>query len=47
MRCFVAIDIPENIKKRIVKIQKQLPKFEGKLTEFENLSFDFKISRMD
>lgn len=43
MRCFVAIDIPENIKKRIVKIQKQLPKFEGKLTEFENLYLTLKF----
>jgi len=33
MRCFVAIDIPKNIKKKITIIQKQLPDFKGKFTE--------------
>jgi 2'-5' RNA ligase len=36
MRTFIAIDIPEEIKKELIKIQKQLPEFKGKLTEKED-----------
>jgi RNA 2',3'-cyclic 3'-phosphodiesterase len=43
MRCFVAIDIPKNIKKIILKIQKQLPEFGGKFTEVENLHLTLKF----
>lgn len=43
MRTFISIDIPENIKKEIVKIQKQLSEFKGKLTEFENLHLTLKF----
>ncbi len=42
-RTFIAIDIPENIKKEIVKIQKQIPSFNGKLTEYENLHLTLKF----
>lgn len=42
-RCFVAIDIPENIKKDILKIQDSLPEFKGKLTESENLHLTLKF----
>ena len=43
MRCFIAIDLPEEIKKEIAKIQKQLPDFKGKLTEKDNLHLTLKF----
>lgn len=43
MRAFIAIEIPEKIKKEIIKIQKQLPEFKGKLTEEENLHLTLKF----
>lgn len=43
MRTFIAIDIPENIKKEIVKIQNKLPEFKGKKTEYENLHLTLKF----
>lgn len=43
MRTFIAIDIPNSIKKEIVKIQEKLPKFKGKKTEFENLHLTLKF----
>lgn len=43
MRAFIAIDIPEEAKKEIIKIQKNLPAFEGKLTEEENLHLTLKF----
>jgi 2'-5' RNA ligase len=43
MRTFIAIDIPEEIKKELIKIQKQLPEFKGKLTEKENLHLTLKF----
>jgi 2'-5' RNA ligase len=43
MRTFIAIDIPEKIKKEIVKIQEQLPEFKGKITEKENLHLTLKF----
>ncbi len=43
MRTFIAIDIPESIKKEIIKIQKQLPKFAGKKTEAESLHLTLKF----
>lgn len=43
MRTFIAIEIPENVKKEIVKIQEQLPEFEGKKTEIENLHLTVKF----
>ncbi|MBU2522744.1 MAG: RNA 2',3'-cyclic phosphodiesterase [Nanoarchaeota archaeon] len=42
-RCFIAIAFPEEIKKEIIKIQKQLPEFKGKLTEKENLHLTLKF----
>ena len=42
-RIFIAIDIPENIKNEIVKVQKQIPSFNGKLTEYENLHLTLKF----
>jgi 2'-5' RNA ligase len=42
-RCFISIDIPENIKKEIRKIQEKLPEFQGKLTEPENLHLTLKF----
>jgi 2'-5' RNA ligase len=48
MRCFVSIDIPRNIKSEITKIQKQLPFFNGKITENENLHLTLKfLGRID
>lgn len=43
MRLFIAIDIPEEIKKEIVKLQEKLPEFKGKLTEEENLHLTLKF----
>lgn len=43
MRTFISIDIPEKIKKEIVKIQSSLPEFIGKKTEFENLHLTLKF----
>jgi 2'-5' RNA ligase len=43
MRTFISIDIPEKIKKEIVKIQNSLPEFKGKKTEFENLHLTLKF----
>jgi 2'-5' RNA ligase len=43
MRCFIAIDMPEEVKKELEKIQKQLPEFKGKLTEKQNLHLTFKF----
>ncbi len=42
-RCFIAIDLPEEIKKEILKIQKQIPEFKGKLIEEENLHLTLKF----
>ena len=43
MRCFISIDIPDNIKKEIIKIQERLPEFSGKTTEKENLHLTLKF----
>lgn len=42
-RCFISIDIPENVKNEIVKIQNQLPDFVGRKTELENLHLTLKF----
>lgn len=43
MRTFIAIELPEEIKKEIIRIQKELPEFKGKLTEKENLHLTLKF----
>jgi 2'-5' RNA ligase len=43
IRCFIAIDLPEEVKKEIVNIQMQLPQCKGKLTEKKNLHLTFKF----
>ncbi len=43
MRTFLAIDIPEDIKEKIISIQNKLPEFEGKKTERENLHLTLKF----
>ena len=43
IRVFIAIDIPENIRKTIRTIQGKLPRFTGKITEFENLHLTLKF----
>lgn len=43
MRAFIAIDIPEEIKSEIARIQKNLPEFSGKKTELENLHLTLKF----
>lgn len=43
MRCFISISLPERIKKEIFDIQEKLPKFDGKLTERENLHLTLKF----
>lgn len=42
-RCFIAINIDEEIKKEIMKIQKQLPDFTGKKTEPKNIHLTLKF----
>ena len=37
MRAFIAIDLPENIKEELAKIQRQLPEAKMKLVEKQNL----------
>ncbi len=39
MRTFIAVKIPEEIKKKIIEIQNKLPEFVGKKIEEENLHF--------
>ena len=43
MRIFISIDIPNEIKEKVIEIQKQLPEFKGKLTERENLHLTLKF----
>lgn len=43
MRIFIAIEIPDEIKKEIIEIQKHLPAFKRKLTEEENLHLTLKF----
>lgn len=43
MRAFISIDIPDNIKKEILRIQDKLPEFKGKKTETENLHLTLKF----
>ena len=43
MRTFISIQLSEKIKDEIAKIQKNLPKFEGKLVEKENLHLTLKF----
>ncbi len=43
MRAFISIEISEDIKREILKIQEQLPEFAGKLIEFENLHLTLKF----
>ena len=42
-RVFISIEIPENLKKEIKKIQDSLPEFYGKKTEPENLHLTLKF----
>lgn len=43
MRTFISIDIPEELKKEIRKIQEKLPEFRGKFIEPENLHLTLKF----
>ena len=43
MRVFIAIDLPENVREEIRKIQEKLPEFQGKLTEKENIHLTLKF----
>ena len=43
MRTFISINIPEEIRKEIKKIQDSLPEFFGKKTELENLHLTLKF----
>ena len=43
MRIFVSIDIPEEIKSDVIKIQENLPEFFGKKTAKENLHLTLKF----
>ena len=43
MRIFIAIDLPEDVKEEIKKIQNILPDFSGKKTELQNLHLTLKF----
>ena len=43
MRCFISINIPEEVRREIKKIQEQMPEFRGKKTEPENLHLTLKF----
>ena len=43
IRAFISVDIPDKIKKYIIKIQNSLPEFTGKKTEQENLHLTLKF----
>ena len=42
-RVFIAIDIPKEARREIIKIQDSLPEFNGKKTESENLHLTLKF----
>jgi len=42
-RTFISIELSENVKKEIEKIQEKLPEFKGKKTELENLHLTLKF----
>ncbi len=43
IRAFVSIDIPQEVKKEIFKIQEKIPFFKGKFTKIENLHLTLKF----
>lgn len=43
MRCFISIDIPEEVRREVKRIQEKLPDFSGKKTESENLHLTLKF----
>ena len=43
MRAFIAIDLPEDVRKEIERIQRRIPEFTGKNTELENLHLTLKF----
>ena len=46
MRCFISIDLPEDVKKELVKLQKKIDEtglIRGKLTEEENIHLTLKF----
>lgn len=43
MRCFVAVDIDNGLKDRIIAFQKSLPEIDAKIVEKENLHFTLKF----
>ncbi len=43
MRCFISINLPEEVAKKIIGIQDELPEFHGKKTESKNLHLTLKF----
>ena len=43
MRCFVAVDVPEELKEKLVKAQEEFSAFDAKLVEPKNLHFTLKF----
>ena len=43
MRVFIAIDLPRDVRKEIVRVQEKLPELKGKKTEEENLHLTLKF----
>ena len=43
MRCFVALEFPEDLKTKIMELQEQLSSFDAKLVEPKNLHFTLKF----
>jgi len=43
MRIFISLEIPEEVKEEILRIQKEIPEFSGKKTEPENMHLTLKF----
>jgi len=43
MRCFIAVDVPEEVKEKIRQVQQEFAGFDAKLVEKENLHFTLKF----
>jgi len=43
MRTFISLELPEEIRKEIIQIQKKIPEFSGRKTEPENLHLTLKF----
>ncbi|MFB6246572.1 MAG: RNA 2',3'-cyclic phosphodiesterase [Candidatus Pacearchaeota archaeon] len=42
-RCFVSLEVPSEVREKTSEIQRRLPDFKGKVTEFENIHLTLKF----